>query len=208
MRTLWIAPLTALAVASAPLAYAQTEKPSTPQTKPQAQQTTPKAGKADTAFIQTALKSGTEEIELAKLASEKSQNEQIKQFAQMLVSDHTAVNEQLALLSQRNGATPAPRDGTKRSGTETAPPTTSPGAAPSSPKAQQLAKLSGSEFDKAFIKMVVEGHEKSVDLYGKEAETGKDPAAKKLATETLPKIKEHLSQAKSLQQQVMDKKTQ
>jgi hypothetical protein len=56
--------------------------------------------------------------------------------------------------------------------------------------------------------MVDEGQDKSVDLYGKEAETGKDPAAKKLATETLPKIKEHLSQAKSLQQQVMDKKTQ
>jgi putative membrane protein len=207
MRTLWIASLAALAVASAPLAYAQTDKPSTPPTKPQAQQT-PKAGKADRAFIQQALKSGMEEVELAKLAAEKSQNDQIKQFAQMLVSDHTAVNEQLKQLSERNGVTTAPRDGTKRSGTETSPPITSPGAAPSSPKAQQLAKLSGSQFDKAFMKMVVEGHEKSVDLYSKESERGADPTAKKLANETLPKIKEHLSQAKSLQQQVMDKKTQ
>src|SRR5688500_1585291 len=75
MRTLWIASLAALAVASAPFAYAQTDKPSTPPTKPQAQQT-PKAGKADRAFIQQALKSGMEEVELAKLAAEKSQNDQ------------------------------------------------------------------------------------------------------------------------------------
>jgi putative membrane protein len=204
MRPLWIAPLAALMAAAAPLAQAQTQK----ETQPSQTQTQPRAGQADTAFVQQALTSGTEEVALAKLAAEKSQNEQIKQFAQMLVSDHTAVNEQLQLLAQRNGATPAPRDGSKRGGTETSPPAAQPGAAPSSPKAQQLAKLSGSEFDKEFLSIVVEGHEKSVELYSTESEKGTNPAAKKLATETLPKIKEHLQQAKSLQQQVMEKKTQ
>jgi putative membrane protein len=189
MRKSWIAPLAALMVAVAPLAQAETQK--------------------GTGFVQQALQSGEEEVALGKLAAEKSQNGEVKQFAQMLVSDHTAVNEQLRLLAQRNGATPAPRDDSKRSGTDSSPPSaTAPGAAPSSPEVQQLSQLSGTDFDKKFLEIVVERHEKSVELYSAEAEKGANPAAKKLATEALPKIKEHLAQAKSLQQQVKDKKTQ
>src|SRR5262245_39360690 len=185
MRTLWIAPIAALVVAFAPLAQAET-----------------KSGKtADTSFVQQALKSGQEDVALAKIAAEKAQSGDVKQLAQMLVSDHTQVNEQLQLLAQRDdGAAPAPRDGSKRSGTESAtPPSTAPGAAPSSAKADELAKLSGAEFDKKFLAMIIEGHVKSVELYSTESEKGANPAAKKLATETLPKIKQHLQQAKSLQ---------
>lgn len=198
MRMLWIAPAAALSIAAAPLAQAQTQAPATPAER-QAQ--SQDRSKTDTAFIQQALKSGREEMELAKIAAGKSQNGQIKQFAQMLVSDHTAVNEQLVLLGRRNGAAPTPRGGT-----DTSPPPASPGAAPSSENARQLSALSGSQFDQKFMELIVEGHEKSVELYTREAESGSDPAAKKLASETLPKIEEHLQQAKSLRQQVIDKK--
>lgn len=206
MRTFWIAPIAALAAVASPLAYAQTQKPTTPSEQPaqgQTQRTNP-----DTAFIQQALMSGREEVELSKLAAVKSQSAEIKQFAEMLVSDHTAVNEQLILLGQRNGAAPAPRGETQRSDTDTpkSPPAASPGGAPSSPKAEQLSKLSGAEFDRQFMVLTVERHEKSVELYTREAERGADPAAKKLASETLPKIKAHLRQAKSLQQQATDKR--
>ena len=192
MRTLWMAPLAALAMLAAPVAQAETKT----------------TGQTDASFVQQALMSGQEEVALAKLASEKAESGELKQFAQMLVSDHTAVNEQLALLTQRDGAAPAPRDNTKRGGTDTAPPATSPGAAPSSPKLDELGKLSGPAFDKRFLAIIVEGHEKSVTLYEKESTSGTNPAAKKLATETLPKIKEHLQQAKSLQAQTMEKKSQ
>jgi putative membrane protein len=184
MMKLWIAPVTALVVAFAPLAQAQEKS-------------------AGTGFVQQALKSGEEDVALAKLAAEKSQSSDLKQFAQMLVSHHTGVNEQLRLLAQRNGAATAPR-----SGTESSPPEAAPGAAPSSAKAQELGKLSGAEFDKSFLAAIVEGHEKSVELYTAESERGASPPTKKLAGETLPKIKEHLQQAKSLQQQVMEKKSQ
>ncbi len=196
MKKLWIAPLAALIVAVAPLAQAQT----------QTQKGTDKA--ADSGFVQQVLKSGEEEVVIATLGAEKAQNSDLKQFAQMLVSDHSALNEQLRLLAQRNGATPAPRDGSRRGGTDSASPpsATAPGAAPSSPKLQQLGQLSGSEFDKKFLEIMIEGHEKSVELYSAEAEKGANPAVKKLATEALPKIKEHLQQAKSLQQQLMEKK--
>lgn len=191
MRKFWIAPIAALVVAFAPLANAQTTSDRT----------------ADTGFVRQALKAGQEEAALARIAAAKAQTGEIKRFAQMLDSDHIAVNEQLQLLTQRNGATPAPRDGSKRGGADNAsPPAAAPGAAPSSAKAEQLAKLGGSEFDKTFLAMIVEDHEKLVELYGAEAEKGSDPAAKKLATETLPKLKDHLRQAKSLQQQAIEEK--
>jgi putative membrane protein len=181
MRKSWIASLAALVLAAAPAVQAETKS----------------TDKGDTAFVQQALKSGQEEVAIAKLAAEKAQSAEVKQFAQMLVSDHTAVNEQLALLAQRNDAAPAPQDG-KRS--ETSPPATAPGAAPSSPKLDELSKLTGADFDKRFLAIIVEGHEKSVELWSKQAETGAHPGVKKLATETLPKIRTHLQQAKSLQQ--------
>ena len=209
MRTSWIAPVAALFVASAPAAQAQTQNqtqpPSTKQAQPQTPNQTRRPSHADNDFVQQALKAGEEEVALSKLAADKSQSEQVKQFAQMIVSDHTAANEQLSLLSQRDGA--PPRDSTKRS-TDSSPPATSPGAAPSSPKAQQLSKLSGSNFDKQFLLAVVQDHQKAIELFAHESERGSDPAVKKFATETLPKLKDHLQQAKSLQQQSMDKKTQ
>jgi putative membrane protein len=190
MQKLWIAPLAALVVAAAPLAQAQTEK-------------------AGTGFVQQALKSGQEEVALAKIAAAKAQSGEVKQLAQMLVSDQTAVNEQLQLLAQRDGAATTPPESLKQGGTDSAsPPATSPGAAPSSVKVDELAKLSGAAFDKKFLALIVEGHESSVELYSAEAEKGANPASKKLATETLPKIKEHLQQAKSLQEQLTEKKSQ
>ena len=181
MRTSWIATLAVLVLAAAPAAQAENAA----------------ADKGDAAFVQQALKSGQEEVAIAKLAAEKAQSAEVKQLAQMLVSDHTAVNEQLALLAQRPGAAPAPKDGPRG---DASPPPAAPGGAPSSPKLDELGKLSGAEFDKRFLAIIAEGHEKSVELWNKEAETGANPAAKKLATETLPKIRSHLQQAKSLLQ--------
>lgn len=186
----WIAPLAALLVAAAPLAQAQTKDD-------------PKAA-ATAGFVQQALKSGEEDVAIAKLAAEKSQNGEIKQFAQILVSDHTAVNEQLALLAKRDGAAPAPKQ-PGQTDSSSPPSGMAPGAAPTVPKVERLNALSGAAFDKQFLALVIDGHEKAVELYQTESQSGASPATKKLASETLPKIKEHLEQAKSLRQQVKDK---
>ncbi len=201
MRNLWIAPLAAIMVAAAPLARAETGNETPPQSQSQ------NRSKADAPFIEKALKSGRETVELAKLAAERSRNDQVKQFAEMLASDHAAVNEQLVLLSQRDGAAPAPRDGTNPSEQDksASPPPATPGAAPTSPKAQELSKLTGMQFDQQFMAAMVDGQEKSAELYAEEAERGSDPAAKKLATEALPRIKSYLDQGKSIRAQLTDK---
>jgi putative membrane protein len=150
-----------------------------------------------------ALRSGESEVAMAKLAAEKATASELKQLAEMLVQDHSRVNEQLRLIAQKSGG---PRSGTTPSSpgqrSESGPPAgVAPGAGPASPEVEKLSKLSGPEFDQSFLAAIVAGHEKSVELYEKASTSLKDGAAKKLATNTLPKIKEHLQQAKSLQAQ-------
>lgn len=191
--TRWIVPFAAAAIALTPAAFAETGKPD--------------ANQADTkltaaSFVQQALQSGEKEAGLAQLAADKSQNTEIKQFAQMIVADHKRVNEQLRLVAHRDVGgdqrPAAPSD---------SPPAVTPGARPSeSPEQKRLGQLSGAEFDKAFLDMMVQGHEKSVDLYERAGQSLPAGAAKKLAEDTLPKIKQHLEQAKSLQGQVNEKK--
>jgi putative membrane protein len=190
MTRSWIARLAVLAAAFAlsapPLAQAQTKSDSPPIT--------------DESFVQQALKSGENEVAMAKLAAEKATGSELKQLAEMLAQDHSQVNEQLRLIAQKAGGpskTPSPPGQRSES-----PPGVSPGAGPAtSPELAKLSKLSGPEFDKEFLAAIVAGHEKSVDLYERASTQLKDGAAKKLATATLPKIKEHLQQAKSLQAQ-------
>jgi putative membrane protein len=191
----WITRLAAVAAAfalAAPLpAQAQTQRD------------TSKNGAAaltDESFVQQALKSGENEVAMAKLAAEKATASELKQLAEMLAQDHGQVNEQLRLIAQKSGG---PKQGDTPSApgqrSESGPPGVSPGAGPAtSPELEKLSKLSGPEFDKEFLAAIVAGHEKSVELYEKASTQLKDGAAKKLATDTLPKIKEHLQQAKSL----------
>lgn len=200
MTKSWITPLAALAAALAvvlaPLAHAQTK-------------TETKSDLTAATFAQKALESGEKEAALSKLAGEKASSADIKQFAQMLAQGHTQVNEQLRLIAQGDKAMP-PKTGTtpsspgQRSDSASPPVGVSPGAAPAqSPEYQKLNGLSGPAFDKAYLDTMIEGHEKSVALY-EQASTSLDGAAKKLATETLPKIKDHLQQAKNLRASLKD----
>jgi putative membrane protein len=75
--------------------------------------------------------------------------------------------------------------------------------APTDPKPEakqeydRLAKLSGAEFDKEFIKGMVEDHHKDIDAFEKQARAGN--AASKIAADQLPTLKKHLEMAEKLQ---------
>jgi putative membrane protein len=207
MNKTWIIPLAAVAFAAAP-ALAQTQQQ---QTSPPGQSDTMKSGLTAESFARQALQSGEKEVAMAKLAKDKASNAEVKQLAEMIVQDHERVNEQLRLiLNDGRSTTPsAPGQRSEQPGTGSpqagqpgaAPPAdVSPGAAPTqSEEYKKLEGLSGGEFDSAFLSTMVEGHEKSIELYQQATNELGDGAAKKLAEETLPKIRDHLQQAKSLQ---------
>ena len=60
---------------------------------------------------------------------------------------------------------------------------------------RKLSGMSGAEFDREYMTGQVKDHKEAVALFEKQANNGKDEDLKKLAKETLPKLKEHLKMA-------------
>ncbi|MDR5811791.1 DUF4142 domain-containing protein [Caballeronia sp. LZ019] len=167
--------LTALASAllsAAPaVALAQTQAASTTQAN--------ELGSPDKEFVQAASMSSSTEIDASKLASKQSQDKDVKNFAHHMMVDHTKLTLQLKMAAP-HGVT-VPKDNSDTAVLDS------------------LKGLKGKEFDTAYIKTVgVEGHQKAVEAFQKEAQEGQNADLKKAAQKALPTIQQHLKMAQDL----------
>jgi putative membrane protein len=119
------------------------------------------------------------EISVGGLAQKNGGSDDVKSFGKMLVDDHTASNTKATSLAQANGITPP----------------TEPKAADKQ-KHDELAKLSGAEFDRELAKAMVKGHEEAISKF--EAASKGDDDISKFAQETLPTLQKHLKTAQTL----------
>ncbi|MHA4894592.1 DUF4142 domain-containing protein [Pedobacter sp. PWIIR3] len=129
-------------------------------------------------FIQEAGAAGMKEVELGKLAEQKATNQGVKAYGTMMVGDHTKANEELKTLAAKRNVTLG-----KSEETTTA--------------AASLNKLSGTEFDKAYLKTMIDDHTKAIDLF-EMATKSSDAEIKAYATKYLPTLKTHLKQVTAL----------
>jgi putative membrane protein len=130
-------------------------------------------------FLTDAIQINLAEISVGDLAQKNGDGDDVKSFGKMLVDDHTASNTKATSLAQANGVTPP----------------TEPNAADKK-KHDELAKLSGAEFDREFAKAMVKGHEEAIAKF-EAASKGNDDVAK-FAQETLPTLQKHLKTAQSI----------
>ena len=141
-----------------------------------------KVDPADQTFLRKAAQGGTAEVELGKVARQNGGSDQVKQFGQRMVADHTAANDTLKQLAARKGvsvpAQPDPADQREKA---------------------RLQKLKGAQFDRAYIDYMVRDHQKDVSEFRKEANSAKDPDVKAFAQQTLPTLEEHLKMAQQAQ---------
>jgi putative membrane protein len=132
-------------------------------------------------FIQDAYVDGLAQVELGKLAVQKASNDSVKQFAQKMIDDHSKANDELkAAAAHQNITFPDSLDSKRQS------------------KVDKLAKLSGADFDRAYIKGEVKDHQQDVRDFQQEAKSGSDADVKSFASKTLPTLEEHLTTAKEL----------
>jgi len=132
-------------------------------------------------FVKDALLGGMTEVELGKVAIEKAAGDPVKQFAQKMVDDHSKANEELKQLAAKESIdVPDALDSKRRS------------------RIDKLSKLSGADFDRAYIKDQVKDHQNDVREFQAEAQNGNDPAVKGFASKTLPVLEEHLRMIKEL----------
>jgi putative membrane protein len=129
----------------------------------------------DAKFATEAADNGMAEVALGKLALEKGTSTSVKEFATMMVKDHGKANEELmAIAKAKNITLPTTVDADHQA------------------KADELAKLSGAEFDKAYVNAMVDGHKSTLSLMQTEGKDGKDTELKAFASKTAPVVQMHL----------------
>jgi putative membrane protein len=133
------------------------------------------AGVADRTFIEKAASGGMAEVKLGKLAVEKGTSPTVKQFGQKMVDDHSKANDELKTIAAKKNV-PMPTDLDSKHVVVY----------------DKLAKLSGADFDKAYIDAMVKDHDEDVQEFKKATTTtGLDPEVKAWAQKTLGVIEQH-----------------
>ena len=136
-------------------------------------------------FAQKAAEGGLIEVQLGELAQQQAKDEQVIQFGERMVQDHGRANEKLmAIAEQKAIQLPQELSGDAQQ------------------KYEEMQQLSGAEFDEAYMDEMVEDHEKDVELFEQQAESGEDPDLRAFAEETLPTLREHMELAKQVQSQI------
>lgn len=139
-------------------------------------------GGSDTDFVNDAAIGGMAEVELGKLASTKAANAEVKKFGQMMVTDHTAANNELKALATKKGWTlPTEPDSSHRSTMD------------------DLRGRTGADFDKEYVEAMVDDHEEDVKAFENKANNATDPDLKAFAQKTLPVLRKHLEAIKAIQ---------
>lgn len=143
---------------------------------------TGKLSSSDKGFIKDAAVDGLYEVEIGKIASERASDPAVKSFAQMLVTHHSAANDELKqLASARNVEVPTELPMLKRRSVE------------------RLSKMSGSEFDREFVnKVAIKEHQKDIKRFEEASREAKDPEVRAWAAKTLPTLRQHLADAQKL----------
>lgn len=133
---------------------------------------------SDQDFFTKASTDGAAEVQMGQMAVQKASSQRTRDFAQQLVKDHTAANQQLAAIAARKHANVVKQ-------------------APPDEVSDHLKSLSGEDFDKAYAQAMVGDHQKAIALFDA-ASHSSDPDVKAFASKTLPVLKHHLAMAQAL----------
>lgn len=147
----------------------------------QAQQNASASSMQDKAFARKALEGGMAEVQLGQLASQKGSSEEVKQFGQKMVQDHTQMGDQMKPIAEQLGVHPPDHISKKDQ--------------------ELLAKLqgmSGTEFDNAYAAAMVKDHKKDLSDFKQEADMTQNPQLKQAAQQGAQVISEHLHMAEQL----------
>jgi putative membrane protein len=121
--------------------------------------------------------SNMKEVEMGKLAQKNGESKQVRSFGDTLVKDHGAADKKvMALAKDENIELKAEKH----------------------EDMDDMAKLTGKEFDAKFAKDMLEDHKKDVQEASDARDKTSDPKLKKLLTELVPTLKKHQSIAQKI----------
>jgi len=149
----------------------------TPGRKPQ-----PGLSQLDRLYITEAAQGGMTEVQLAKLALQKSKNNEIRKYANQMIQEHTPVNQQLMQLASQKGIKPPTSVGPKYQAA-----------------IARLSQLSGVEFDQAYKNEAgINLHMEYLVVQRRQAGLGQDADLRAFATKNIPVAQKHLQMGDQL----------
>ena len=137
--------------------------------------------KADSNFVMEAAVGGLMEVKAGQVAQQNAQSQRVKDFGNMMVTDHSKANDELKSYASGHGIT----------------------VPDSLPKAKQkeidaMSKMKGSAFDKHYVSMMVQDHQKDVAEFKKQSTGARDDQLKTWVTNTLPVLQKHLDSIQAI----------
>jgi putative membrane protein len=136
----------------------------------------------DQQFIDMAAQTDMLEAHLGQMAANQAASQDVKDYAQMLVTDHTSDYQQLTELAAKDNLT-VPKGLDAEHNKMIAP----------------FDKLNGKTFDQRYVHEMIEGHTKAIAVYTKESNDAQNSDVKSYAAATLPTLNKHLDGAKDLE---------
>jgi len=138
--------------------------------------------KSTSEFMTKVADVGMTEVKLGQMAQDKGANQRVKDFGAMMVKDHTAAGDDLKSIARRKNVTlPETMSNDHQK------------------KADDLNKKTGNDFDKAYMRAMVDGHQSTVNDFEKASKNTKDADVKAWVEKTLPTLKMHLDSARAIQ---------
>jgi len=162
-----------------------TEITQTPDRTPAVRRPQSRLSELDRLYVMEAAQGGMTEIQMAKLALQRSRSNEVKQYAQQMIQEHTPVNQQLMQLANQKGV-PLPTT--------------------LSPKYQaaiaRLSQFSGRNFDQAYKEEAgINLHMEYLVVQRREAQLGQDSDLQAFANKNIPIALKHLQIGQSLSKQ-------
>ncbi len=139
-------------------------------------------GKGDQALLVQLAQANQAEIDAAKLAQGKTQNQEVKNFAQKMIDDHTKALQEIQQLAQAKGVSLPVETDSKHKKME-----------------QKMSALSGDAFDRRYVAQAgVAEHQKTHALLRRVQTRAKDADLKALAAKLQPTVEEHLNSVRQV----------
>lgn len=142
---------------------------------------------ANVAAVLSVADSG--EILPSQAAQQQAQNAQVKQYAQMMVTEHGMLEDSLRALTQRLGVTPAPNAMSQQM------------RAQADSAMQALQGQTGANFDRAYMQWMVTSHQATLTALDTQLIPAIQNAEMRTAVQqqVRPRVEQHLQQAQQIQ---------
>jgi putative membrane protein len=135
----------------------------------------------DKIFLKKVMQGSLAEVQLGQLTLQKSNNDQVKRFAQTMIDDHTKLNEQMRPVAQQLGVE-IPTEVSKKDKS----------------LMSKMQALSGAAYDQAYVKDMVKDHKQDLSDFHMAASNARYPSVQRAAAEGSKIISEHLQMAQQL----------